>query len=230
MLTRRHLRTRTRCVLVSVASTLGAAVLVRWLGRALVVGIDGGIDGGVDGGAGVLAPTVEESLVRLCLGALLGATAWAWLAALSVVLEAWRGQPGRHPVPAPLRRLVLVCCGVALAAPVAPASATVPGEEHPAPPPAIAGLPLPDRPAGPARAHPTAQPRLQPAAPRTVLVRPGDCLWRLAAADLPTDASPAQVSAHWRVIHRLNAAVIGPDPDLIHPGQRLVLPARPATR
>jgi nucleoid-associated protein YgaU len=117
---------------------------------------------------------------------------------------------------------VLLCCGVVLVTPLTAASA----DERPAPRPAIAGLPLPDRVTGPARrtTHPFTAPVTQAAAPRTVVVRSGDSLWLLAAADLPADASAARLTARWQAIHRLNAEVIGPDPDLIHPGQRLVLP------
>ena len=114
-------------------------------------------------------------------------------------------------------------CGVALAAPVGSAAA----DDDPTQRPGISGLPLPDRATGPARSHqlPDQDPHLTvDAAPRRVVVRTGDCLWHLAVADLPADASPARVTARWRAIYRLNAAVIGPDPDLIHPGQRLVLP------
>jgi hypothetical protein len=206
MLTRQH-PSRTRCVLVVAVTTAGATAAA----HALVRGVTGPVG------------TVDDALVRLCLGALLGAVVWAWLATLSVVAEAWRGRAGRRRVAAPLRRLVLLCCGVVLAAPVGAAS----GDEQPAPRPVIAGLPLPDRVAGPAQPpHPsTHHPR-----PRTVVVRAGDCLWHLAAADLPTDASAARVTARWHAIHRRNAAVIGPDPDVIHPGQRLALPPRPSTR
>lgn len=203
MLTRRHLLSRTRCVLVVGAATTGATVVFRALVRGLTAPIG----------------TVEEALVRICLIALSGAVAWAWLATLSVVAEAWRGRPGGRWVGAPLRRLVLLCCGVVLAAPVSAAS----GDERPIPQPAIAGLPLPDRATGPAhRPHPIAEP-----ARRTVVVRAGDCLWHLAAADLPVGASAPRVTARWQAIHRLNVAVIGPDPDLIQPGQRLALPPHP---
>lgn len=209
MLTRRHPLTRTRCVLVAVASTGGAGLLVRALGRS----------------AAAPVATVDEALVRICLVGLLAALAWAWLATLCVVTEAWRGRPARSRVAAPLRRVVLLCCGVALAAPVGAAS----GEEHPAPRPPITGLPLPDRATGPAHRPPAADHRPSPAlASHIVVVRAGDCLWRLAAADLPPRAPAARVTARWQAIHRLNAAVIGPDPDLIHPGQRLVLPPRPS--
>ena len=60
-----------------------------------------------------------------------------------------------------------------------------------------------------------------------VVVVPGDTLWDLAAARLPTDATNAQIAATWHAWYDLNAAVIGADPDLLHPGQVLQVP--PAT-
>ena len=90
---------------------------------------------------------------------------------------------------------------------------------------------MPDRAVGPAH-HRTAQHhrrpdrhRHRPGTGTVVVVEAGDCLWHLAAADLPRDAGPAEIAARWQAIYRLNRAVIGADPDLIHPGQRLVLPA-----
>lgn len=65
-----------------------------------------------------------------------------------------------------------------------------------------------------------------PAGAPTVIVGPGDCLWRLAEASLPRDATDAQISRRWHRIYALNRAAIGADPDLIQPGQRLRLPPR----
>jgi len=205
MLTR--LVTRTRCgAVVLVVSVLGGG-LVRTLARGL---------------AGPVR-TVDDAVVHLCLAALLCALGWAWAATLATVVEAWRGRPAQRRVATPLRRVVLLLCGVALAAPIGTAAA----DEHPSPGPSIAGLPLPDRATGPAHPRPEgATPPPADVATRSIDVRTGDCLWHLAAADLRTDASPARVAARWHAIYRLNAAVIGPEPDLIHPGQRLVLPPR----
>jgi nucleoid-associated protein YgaU len=57
-----------------------------------------------------------------------------------------------------------------------------------------------------------------------VVVRSGDSLWSLAAARLPGTARPAEVERAWRAVYAANRAEIGPDPGLIHPGQRLHLP------
>jgi nucleoid-associated protein YgaU len=83
---------------------------------------------------------------------------------------------------------------------------------------------MPDRAVGPAH-HRTHQPAdHSPARDRSVVVRAGDCLWRLAEQDLPAGATAPQVAAHWRAIYRLNRTLVGADPNLIHPGQRLTLP------
>lgn len=59
----------------------------------------------------------------------------------------------------------------------------------------------------------------------TVVVRAGDTLWSLTARHLGQDASDAEIAAAWPRWYEANARVIGPDPDLLHPGQVLVVPA-----
>jgi hypothetical protein len=108
------------------------------------------------------------------------------------------------------------------------------------------GLALPDRvtgagapavaPAVVLRAQPAETPRNAPAGPAppkaaragetpaAVTVRPGDSLWSIAAGLLGPGASDAQVARAWHRIAALNAAQLGPDPDLIHPGTRLSIP------
>ena len=61
-------------------------------------------------------------------------------------------------------------------------------------------------------------------APAVVVVRAGDTLWAIAARALPagaTDAEIARAGARW---HAANRDVIGADPNLILPVQRLVPP------
>jgi nucleoid-associated protein YgaU len=101
-----------------------------------------------------------------------------------------------------------------------------------------AGVPAgwtPDRPAVPHRQDARSGPlvRLVASTPRTghavvedVVVRRGDTLWDIAARHLGPDASPAEVAAEWPRWHAANSAVIGPDPDLLLPGQRLLPPRR----
>jgi nucleoid-associated protein YgaU len=65
-----------------------------------------------------------------------------------------------------------------------------------------------------------------------VVVVRGDTLWAIAARHLGRGASAAEVAAEWPRWHAANRSTIGPDPDLILPGQRLVAPLngqRPGT-
>jgi nucleoid-associated protein YgaU len=57
-----------------------------------------------------------------------------------------------------------------------------------------------------------------------VVVRRGDSLWDIAARHLGADASAADVAVEWPRWHQANRDVIGSDPDLLIPGQRLVPP------
>jgi nucleoid-associated protein YgaU len=93
-------------------------------------------------------------------------------------------------------------------------------------------LPAPRWPAGGPRtpAQPPAQPAPRPllgsAAPcsHRVLVHPRDTLWDIAARALPGRPTPARVAASWPRWWAANRAVIGPDPDLIRPGEVLTAP------
>jgi nucleoid-associated protein YgaU len=56
-------------------------------------------------------------------------------------------------------------------------------------------------------------------APKVYIVKSGDCLWKIAKQNLGS-------SAKWPSIYNIpeNKKTIGPNPDLIYPGQRLVMP------
>lgn len=58
----------------------------------------------------------------------------------------------------------------------------------------------------------------------TVVVRPGDSLWSIAEASLGPGASEELIAETWPRWHAANHALIGADPDLIHPGQELTVP------
>ena len=178
--------------------------------------------------ARLLAPEVAPTpagrpfagqLVWLCAVAGLAGVAWLWLLTTAVTVEALTGTRTSAGVPAALRRAVLAACGVALAGtgPAVAAAGQLPAGAHPDPhEPAgaavLAGLPLPDRAEGAGSGG------------EEVVVRAGDTLWALAERSLPPGADDAAVVARWHRIHDLNRDRIGPDPDLIQPGQRLRLP------
>lgn len=156
-------------------------------------------------------------LVQACALAVLVATALLWTTTAGVVIGQLRG-PGLPARPVgPVRSVLLAACGVAVLA--GPATAAEPPVPASPAAPSIAGLPLPDRPSAAAPASPT------PA--RTVVVRPGDSLWAISARALGAGARPADVASYGRRVHALNRAVIGPDADLVLPGQHLRLPPAP---
>jgi nucleoid-associated protein YgaU len=104
----------------------------------------------------------------------------------------------------------------------------------------LAGLPVPDRATAvtrmavvfshadqhPHTTHPHAHPHPHAGTtrPERVTVVEGDTLWRLAARTLPASARDARVANRWHHLYELNRDVIGDDPNLIQPGQRLLLP------
>jgi nucleoid-associated protein YgaU len=57
-----------------------------------------------------------------------------------------------------------------------------------------------------------------------VTVRPGDCLWDITRRQL-AHPTPNRVATDWPRWWRTNRSVIGADPDLVLPGQRLRPPA-----
>ncbi|CAO5147575.1 LysM domain-containing protein [Frankia sp. AiPs1] len=60
-----------------------------------------------------------------------------------------------------------------------------------------------------------------------VVVRRGDTLWTIAARHLGPDATKDQIAAEWPRWWAANSAVIGHDPNVILPGQRLTPPTGP---
>jgi hypothetical protein len=186
------------------------------------------------------------------LAALVLAVVVAWLAvvtlaALAEVLFGCSSRLLRAVSPAVVRRTVLICCGVAVGTgsvlapasasevagdPVGPTSASAPPVER-----LLDGLRLPDRSPGrlpaPAPARTTeSRPVPRPAAhaERLHRVRPGECLWTIAASTLPAAATPSDVDRAWRAIYRRNQQLIGADPHLLRSGTLLHLPAATAPR
>lgn len=164
----------------------------------------------------------DDLLVAGAAWALVLCAAWAGLVCAATVLEAvTAGRIAVTPLvgcPGPARRVLLATLGVAMAG----GSALVAGPVCAAPAPLESGssgrgdrlgLPVPARPTGAAYSRP----RLQ------VEVRPGDSLWRLARQRAPT-ASTTVLARLVARTYTANRRVIGPDPDLIRPGQRLLIP------
>lgn len=157
-------------------------------------------------------PGFADLLERAATWVLVATLAWGLLLVVAATVE--RLSHGRLPVldwvrcPPALRPLLLGAAGLAVSLPG--------GAAHAADP-----LPVPTRPAGTSAPAPQAAPAPRPTA---VVVAPGDSLWSLAQRRLGPAAADARVAALVDRTHRLNRAVVGPDPDLIHPGERLRFP------
>lgn len=82
-------------------------------------------------------------------------------------------------------------------------------------PSGLDGLPFPDLPVSETR-----QPEPET---KTITVQAGDSLWSIAAARLPHGASHDRIATEVDQLYRAHRMLIGPDPDLILPGQRLTV-------
>lgn len=221
----------SRCVLVWSALTGAAALLLHLLLPSVVAGSFAGSFAGSWAG-----PTFEAALVRCCSLVGVAVTGWIWVTASLLTLDAARGRAvGRRGVPVAVRRVVLAACGVALTSGVlTPALAGTgtgpvdtphtPGAE------VLRGLRLPERVGVRAAPHPAPASTgpaavLTPVDPhREVVVAPDDTLWSIAAARLGPAVGDRQIATYWPRLYDANVDVVGADPDLIEPGQRLVLP------
>lgn len=188
------------CVVTAAAGGIGAMS---------VPSLAGGHPAGTGAEAGF-----AELLVDGCAAATLVAAAWLWAICTDVAVRLLRGGGNVGHRPGAVRLLLLAACGaVVLGTTAGPASAD---DRHPASPDPLSGLPLPDRATGAASPPPDHG--------ATVRVRTGDSLWAIAEDRLGERASVAEIADYWHRIYARNAAVIGPDPALILPGQVLELP------
>ncbi len=202
-----------------------------------------------------LVDTQGPDLLVTLLAWVLAAACWLWGGAglLLTAASAAPGLGGRLAgavltvvLPAGLRRAAALAIGVSLVA--APGVAL--GDPGPSPTAVTATTspvttsPVATSPAPKATVAPPAWSDVAPAAadspppvpdwpsPATteehVVVR-GDCLWDIAATRLATlgPVTDAQVRSAVQAWWQVNAAVVGPDPDLLLPGQVLHAPPAP---
>jgi len=148
-------------------------------------------------------------------GVLLLVTAVAWTHWCLVLVAALTRQRVRL-APAGWRLAAAGCLGLAVTVAATGAAVPVEGGGGVA---RLDGLPLPDRPVG---SGVTCGARA--CGGWIVTVRPGDTLWALAAARLPTGADDVRVDRAWHTWYSANRRVVGPDPNLLLPGQRLRVP------
>lgn len=210
---------------------LGVALALLAPDRALVASVLAGPQQLVDArGADVLVVVLAWALAALC---------WAWglLGLVLTGLSTVPGMAGRVAgvvllvlLPAGARRAAAVAVGLSLATGAVLVPSGVASADPAAPIATVTADAVPDwstaEPPAPVPDWPTA-----PSAEDHVVLR-GDCLWDVAEAWLtarsggvaPTTGDVADAVAAW---HRANADVIGPDPDLLLPGQVLTAPPAP---
>lgn len=157
--------------------------------------------------------TLDDALRAVLLLVLASWALW-WALALLVAMVDPRLAARLGP---PALRALLVGAVVA-------ATATPAGARTTTPVGVLDGLPLPERPVTgtpPADSTPDTRP-----ATATHVVQRGESLWSIVLQRSP-DASDAAIAAAVIRWHRANRGVVGPDPDLIQPGQHLVPPGAP---
>ena len=203
---------------VSTAAATALWLVAIWLGLALLAVLAGSLPGT----PGAIARTVAEAAVPAILHRVIaGVLGVGVLAAPAAALA----SPG--PSPTSSVSSVSATLTSPLPAPSWPTAAggARPNGATPDWPSNAEPTPAP----GGATAPPAAQDdRLQPpAVSESVVVRPGDSLWVIAATRLGRSASDAQVAVAWPRWYGTNRIEIGSDPNLIRPGQILQSP-RPA--
>lgn len=183
----------------------------------------------------------EELVVRA--GAALAGLGALWVTAIAVALladaragartetEAQTSLAARLGCPRRIRTwLIPLLAGLLLSAPGGASADAAPDSGPPgAPHSALDGLGVPDRIGTRVTLRQGSREISAPAVSRTMTVQPGDSLWSIARRRLPPSAGDPAIAAASRQIHRRNRAVIGANPDLIEPGQRLRLTARLST-
>lgn len=206
--------------------------------------------------------TSGVEVVLAALARLSGLAVVAWVLVSTVLYAGARLiGAGSHQLAwlsiAPLRRAVdALLAGSLLLSSVGPARAMIDPETVPTPPaaesvdpayvPVPAGWPPPpapdpipaptppaSTPAPPGPGPVPAPPAPGPLRATNVVVRPGDDLWRLAAARLQTAlgrvANASEIGPYWvEVVEANRARLRSGDPDLIFPGEELWLPPFPS--
>jgi hypothetical protein len=172
-------------------------------GALIVTAPDVGADA-----AALVGPDFPAAVRALLSLLLLGVAVWALLVSALASVPSLRGVA---VVLTPRLLRGALFAGVTATVVVTPAHAD--GADH-----VLDGLRLPDRPVV------SAAPVARPLTSSVVVVLPGDTLWGIAAEHLGARADAATIAGATRRWYAANRHVIGPDPDLIRPGQHLVPP------
>lgn len=191
--------------------------------------------------AGALVALAAAS-AAICAAWLTLAAALHCLARLPGHLGSVAGRVAAAVTPALVSRLLMITVSTAGAAVTVPttAAATVatvraadaPGPDFGAPPPKVMTQEVAPSPGWtPTAPRPARQPTLEVLGSRggsgedpSYVVRRGECLWDIVGRHLGDRATPAAIAEAIPSWHAANRDVLGPDPDLIHPGVTLTPP------
>ena len=103
--------------------------------------------------------------------------------------------------------------------------------ESAAPAPGVASAPGGGDPGPSASSAEASDAGTDAAMPFMVVVRHGDSLWSITDDLLgPGPSDPSEIAATWPLLHEANRDVIGPNPDLLVPGQQLAVPSALTTQ
>jgi len=234
---------------ILLAAGAAGAALALWFGVSLLLAALAALPGRAGAICHTWADRIAPAFVRRAVALVLGSTLTAGALPGMVASAATAGAPLRAPLSAPAAAAASVAASGQSPDPAPqPTGAPVPrpefqatgstaastelGEgitEGPAPSePDPAWLPA--RPATPVRtAVAPSLGVLRPAATghrveEQVVVRRGDTLWDIAARHLGAESSAAEIAQEWPRWYAANRSLIGDNPDLILPGQRLVPP------
>ncbi len=220
-------------VAVEAAGALAAWACLLWWGLAFLATALGALPGAWGRAAAHCSARFAPAAIRRLTGYVLGA---ALVSGTTAALATPAGAvsaptPGPVPVPVPIPGNLSGTELPSLDRPGLDPPRLDPPRLDPPATEALAATPSPDaasRPAPcpapvphPAHRHGVRSKIDPPRASATVVVRPGDTLWGIAARHLGPRASTASVAAAWPRWYRANAAAVGADPHLIRPGLRL---------
>ncbi len=209
---------------VALAAGVGAWAVLSWLTVATALALAAAAVSGLGSPAHLRAAGLAPAAARRLVGAVVG------------IVVAGGPLAGALPSAAADRVVVPAAASTATAADRLGAPDPVGTDGVPPDRPAASAPPgwTPDRPAATHRrsAGDDAAVRLVATVPNAehgvvdeVVVRRGDTLWDIAARHLGSGAGAAEVAAEWPRWYAANRDVIGSDPGLIRPGQRLTAPA-----
>lgn len=221
------------------ASTAAAALLwlvALWLALGLLASLSAVLIGRENGLLGTCARRITPALLRKLVSASIGASI-----ALTPAAAGAAASPGCILLSKPASVGSTIGAGTG-----SPAGPPVTGQLTELPSPswpldATGSIPVPSAPSTdvglpaasganslppvvPTPALPL-DPEPNPSTDGSVVVKPGGSLWLIAAQRLGPSATEEQIAVSWPYWYRANRRLIGRDPNLLRPGERLIAPS-----